>query len=69
MKLKLLLKMFEVLHQDLKSIYYILLSMTFSGDKRENKNNQAISDFNSSFVYAKADIEQEIANENKGKKE
>ena len=60
-KLKILLKIFEVLHRDLKDIYYILISMNFIGERREDRIKQAVSDFDSRFTYAKADIEEEIA--------
>ena len=61
MKLKILLKIFDVLHRDLKDIYYILISMNFIGEKREDRIKQAVSDFDSRFTYVKADIEEEIA--------
>lgn len=61
MRLKILLKIFEVLHRDLRDIYYILISINFSGEKREDRIKQAVSDFDSRFTYTKADIEEEIA--------
>ena len=60
-KLKILLKIFDVLHRDLRDIYYILISMNFIGEKREDRIKQAVSDFDSRFTYTKADIEEEIA--------
>ena len=60
-KLKILLKIFDVLHRDLKDIYYILISMNFIGEKREDRIKQGDSDFDWRFTYAKADIEEEIA--------
>ena len=35
--------------------------MNFIGEKREDRIKQAVSDFDSRFTYAKADIEEEIA--------
>ena len=67
MKLKLFLKAFDVLHKDLKAIYNILLCVyLIDGEKREDKIRQSLSDFDSSYTYAKADIEEEILKECKG---
>lgn len=66
MKLKVLFRMFEVLHNDLKSIYSLIVYYMLCGDDRkDDKYKQHMDDFNSSFNHAKIDIEEEIKKEEK----
>ena len=51
-KLKILLKIFDVLHRDLRDIYYILISMNFIGEKREDRIKQAVRNIESRFIYS-----------------
>lgn len=61
MKLKLIYSMFRTLHTDLRFIYNVLVISGFDGDKRSDRIKQAMSDFDSSYNYTVADIEEEIA--------
>ena len=52
--------MFKTLHTDLRYIYYVLMVCSLTGDKKDDKIKQALSDFDSSYNYTVADIEEEI---------
>lgn len=52
--------MFRTLHTDLRYIYNLLMGYLLTGDKKDDRIKQAMSDFDSSYNYTVADIEEEI---------
>ena len=52
--------MFRTLHTDLKYIYNALMICYLTGEKKDDRIKQALSDFDSSYNYTVADIEEEI---------
>lgn len=66
MKLKLLLRMFEVLHNDLKTIYGTLVVSALCGDdKNEEKYEQYMNAFDASYNLVRIDAKEEVKKEEK----
>lgn len=66
MKLKIVYSMFKTLHTDLRYIYNVLMACLLTGEKKDDKVKQALNDFDSSYNYTVADIEEEISKTKEG---